>query len=508
MEWRDELKEALPSPRRDEPASLRRDIEDELADHLHCAMAREGATATDETQARRAVLERFGNPRRVAYKLWWDAMKEKIMKDRLLAAASILLMLTCAVALAALWLTLKENREVNAALLAQLKAIASAPAPIPAGMAVFKLKAAQGTPEGKPASELLFILIGSPFKDSQEETLKLVTDAEGNASCGPIRPGTYQLKYQGVYNMDKSITLFAGQTLQTTLVTPTDLEPPQVETNLSADIPTDLAQVIGLSAMAAGEVFLVGGTLVRDASKAEDSPWRGGVIKFFANNQGEFTVLSSDSVMKLHFNEVSERFKYENESYKKTLSLPTGRYRLIQIFYAKGKTINNALNMRYGVDLPPNEQLPVEIGNSGVVHIPLPVSFKQALLDIYSTERTFEVTRQSSYFRFHDVAFLISTQVFKGISGSKGDYIGLQYNSMADVGNGLKRTDLSQGKPLTIGETEFLFEKVNLVRGEQIPIVRVRYIPGSAAAPQPPSAQSPKALHEAPTTHTQPALRR
>ena len=33
----DDLTAALPSPRDDEPASLRQDIVDELSDHLHCA---------------------------------------------------------------------------------------------------------------------------------------------------------------------------------------------------------------------------------------------------------------------------------------------------------------------------------------------------------------------------------------------------------------------------------------------------------------------------------------
>ena len=41
MDFRDALSADLPSPRDDEPASLRDDIVDELADHLACSYRRE-----------------------------------------------------------------------------------------------------------------------------------------------------------------------------------------------------------------------------------------------------------------------------------------------------------------------------------------------------------------------------------------------------------------------------------------------------------------------------------
>src|SRR5262245_29869859 len=89
----------LPAPREDEPSTLRRDIADELADHLACAVRREqlrdGGVRWVELGARphpgplpegewacpggmkesgveERVLARFGDPRAVARKLWWD----------------------------------------------------------------------------------------------------------------------------------------------------------------------------------------------------------------------------------------------------------------------------------------------------------------------------------------------------------------------------------------------------------------------------------------------------
>ncbi len=88
MDWREPIAQGLPRPHPDEPASLRRDIQDELADHLACAFAREMARTPDEPTARRAVLARFGDPRKLARRLWLDAMKETIMNQRILLACA------------------------------------------------------------------------------------------------------------------------------------------------------------------------------------------------------------------------------------------------------------------------------------------------------------------------------------------------------------------------------------------------------------------------------------
>ena len=91
MDWSEISENALPVRRDDEPEDLRRNIADELADHLTCAMQQERRRTDDEQIAKRAVLDRFGNLRKIAYQLWWDEMKEKIMSQRLtLAAAEIL----------------------------------------------------------------------------------------------------------------------------------------------------------------------------------------------------------------------------------------------------------------------------------------------------------------------------------------------------------------------------------------------------------------------------------
>ncbi len=86
----DEIAADLPPPADDEPASLRQDLLDELADHLACAMAREtqleqvvrqdpGSTAWSR------VVARFGDPRAVMFRLWRDAMWERLMMQRVVS---------------------------------------------------------------------------------------------------------------------------------------------------------------------------------------------------------------------------------------------------------------------------------------------------------------------------------------------------------------------------------------------------------------------------------------
>ena len=96
MDFRETLSAQLPPPQPDEPAGLRQEILDELNDHLVCAYHREILRGADRSVARRRVLEQFGDPAELACRLWLDAMRGKIMAQRvfigtcaLVAAASL-----------------------------------------------------------------------------------------------------------------------------------------------------------------------------------------------------------------------------------------------------------------------------------------------------------------------------------------------------------------------------------------------------------------------------------
>lgn len=109
----DELFIELPAPRDDEPESLRADIIDELTDHLQCALNRElhtrasgGREATGsapESAAWQRALARFGNPTTIARRLWYDAMKEKLMSQRLTTTAAIVMACACLAMFVLVW---------------------------------------------------------------------------------------------------------------------------------------------------------------------------------------------------------------------------------------------------------------------------------------------------------------------------------------------------------------------------------------------------------------------
>jgi len=95
MDFRDSVSADLPTPRDDEPAGLRQDILDELADHLTCSYNRELLRGVNPGEARRRAIERFGNPAAVARRLWLDAMKGKIMAQRILIATCLVMVAAC-----------------------------------------------------------------------------------------------------------------------------------------------------------------------------------------------------------------------------------------------------------------------------------------------------------------------------------------------------------------------------------------------------------------------------
>ena len=116
----DDLAAELPAPRDDEPSTLRQDILDELADHLHCAVQHEflaSGKATTRDQAEQSAVERFGNPAAVAARLWWDAMKEKIMAQRITAIMVSVAAAACVLSCILVWRALADSRDAQMAML-------------------------------------------------------------------------------------------------------------------------------------------------------------------------------------------------------------------------------------------------------------------------------------------------------------------------------------------------------------------------------------------------------
>jgi hypothetical protein len=119
MDWPPDLAAWLPAPRDDEPAELRRRIAAELRDHWDLALARERLICGDEEEAAQRVLRRFGDPRSIARRLWFDAMKERIMTQRILIATCLVVSAAATAAVALAWRMAGQSAQAGQALLAQ-----------------------------------------------------------------------------------------------------------------------------------------------------------------------------------------------------------------------------------------------------------------------------------------------------------------------------------------------------------------------------------------------------
>jgi hypothetical protein len=121
MDFRAILSAEQPPARDDEPASLRQDIVDELGDHLSCAYNRELLRGAGPDAAREAVLSKFGDPAALARRLWIDAMRGKIMAQRVLVATCLVVALSSVAFVGIAWS--RMNREEMLRILAAREAL-------------------------------------------------------------------------------------------------------------------------------------------------------------------------------------------------------------------------------------------------------------------------------------------------------------------------------------------------------------------------------------------------
>jgi hypothetical protein len=187
MIWPDSAAD-LPAPRDDEPAHLRQDIQDELADHLQSALEKELRRHTDEAAARERVLVKFGDPRRVARKLWQDAMWEKLMSQRVQLVASVLTLVVCAGMFCMTTVIANQGRAMNEAMLTRLDQIAKRSAIVPADPEWNPLSVHLASKSGEPLPEGFKVHMKCPGENASHGE---PVNAAGVADFGLQRPGNY-----------------------------------------------------------------------------------------------------------------------------------------------------------------------------------------------------------------------------------------------------------------------------------------------------------------------------
>lgn len=261
MDWSEFLAGAFPAPRDDEPTTLRQDIADELADHLQSALQRQLLTTPDAGQARERVLDRFGNPQAIARQLWFDALKEKIMSQRMMRAWTALMTVICVAALVAIWFVVEQGRAAtlaliadnraeleshraeNQALLARVEKLAAASMPAIDWKPPLKVRVVSGKGEGPPVEGLVVTLEQQLRQDRGPEKLaEQKTGPDGVADFGPLLPGAYLLSVRTAWKEFSTVTVdhHPGGVRVDEVICPES--PPYVETDVCAHVnwPDDL----------------------------------------------------------------------------------------------------------------------------------------------------------------------------------------------------------------------------------------------------------------------------
>jgi hypothetical protein len=268
MDFRDTLSALLPPPRDDEPASLRQDILDELGDHLASAYNRELLRGVDSTVARQRVLERFGDPAAVARRLWFDAMKGKIMAQRVLIATCLVVMAACGMSAALAWRWINQDQLMRARTAAESiaanqrmsEALAQAQAtnqnmlnklsemseairhPRSPDWNPVSFKLTEETPSGPPVEKANLALIRSG--ENPPKTIERISDASGIADFGAIQPGDYSFSIhrafrKGYQSTSGQLNVQPGSENHKSIVCPR-VPPEKVPVQIKCALPPDL----------------------------------------------------------------------------------------------------------------------------------------------------------------------------------------------------------------------------------------------------------------------------
>lgn len=228
-----ELSAKLPPPHDEEPASLRSDILDELQDHLDCAVQRERrrlevrGQPADQFTIWRAVIERFGDPPAVARRLWFDAMKGKLMSQRVMfgAVAVGLLLLVGWMTMLSRTLTsvVDQNQKATQAILERMgrEQPVAAPSTSPEWIPV-KFTLVQGSVDGPPVVGQEVSLSQNSTQDPQSlGQIIEKTDSTGVVDFGLLPYGSYILSINAkAGGTNETIALRPGRPISKRIVVP------------------------------------------------------------------------------------------------------------------------------------------------------------------------------------------------------------------------------------------------------------------------------------------------
>jgi hypothetical protein len=240
-----ELSANLPPLRDDEPPSLRQDILDELADHLRCALRREMLTQDDEAAARKRVLDKFGDPREVARKLWVQAMWSRIMSQRITLGLLTLATAACLVLAGLMWQTTRQNQQANAALLEQMAKLIEAsrtPVPVPPTPdTTLTVRLFNGEKDGQPPKTGTVEVYGTELHNASVKGNRRL-NSSGLIEFGILPHGTYNLSVRTARGRtNRSVKVLRGEPHVDEFICP-DEELRKDDIQIECDLPEDLKE--------------------------------------------------------------------------------------------------------------------------------------------------------------------------------------------------------------------------------------------------------------------------
>ncbi|MDY7107277.1 MAG: hypothetical protein SYC29_01445 [Planctomycetota bacterium] len=211
-------------------------------------MQRELRKTDDEHIARRAVLARFGSVKRIACRLWFDAMKETIMNQRIAMISNAVLAAACIAVCVIAFLALRQNNRIAETLVAKIETMGGRQEAAAASSvwADAKIRVLRGSPDGEPAERLSVTLEGEMFNPGTRDEVVERTDDNGVASFGLVRPGRYRLwiREPDVLWNHRDLLLFPGAHEPEPIVWPnTPITPASV--SFAVEMPQYLWEQIG-----------------------------------------------------------------------------------------------------------------------------------------------------------------------------------------------------------------------------------------------------------------------
>ncbi|QDT29072.1 DUF1700 domain-containing protein [Gimesia panareensis] len=237
MSWPEISVDDFPPRRDDEPSSLRQDIIDELSDHFVCALNRELHKNPDEQVAKRRVLEQFGDPIKIARQLWLDAMKEKMMSQRILTGMSVVMAACCIAVVGIAWSMMQESRAFNLQMLEQFKQAQERSAGETSGdLHLIQFQLVRDGSQDQPAVGFAGALAKYEGNNAIF-TVEAVSDEKGLLDFGKLPWGEYALNLKAPWGEAPSpvqITTVPGRKYEQTIVCPAHA-PQQVEVELQVN---------------------------------------------------------------------------------------------------------------------------------------------------------------------------------------------------------------------------------------------------------------------------------